>query len=584
MYTREEILGHKAAWREYAKGAPAANPFAIGLAASFTVEPLEPFLGAELIARGFAPEIRLAPYGQLVQACLDPAAAFGTISLKAVCMLWRIEDLAARELRDWIGGSRDAFESAAATLRGLGAAIGTLQQVSAAPILVSMPPYPDLPECSPIALDGPWTVASFYRQLCQAWADTLAALPGVHVVDLDSLQRWFGFEASHDPRKRYLYRQPYSEGFLLAIAKQIGHMLHTIYQPQRKCIAVDCDNTLWGGIVGEDGLQGISLGDEFPGSAYADLQRILLHWKRQGVLLALLSKNNEPEVWDVFDHHDGMVLQRSDIAAWRIDWNPKPGNLAQIAAELNIGADSFVFLDDNPVEIEAMRAALPEVESVLLSEEPADIVGHLKSLRLFERLALSAEDRERTAMIGQERERAGLRNAMSREEFLESLELSVDVFQPDIEHIGRVAQLINKTNQFNLTTVRRTEDEVRALLASEDYAVYAARVADRFGDYGLTGLVILNRLGEGEWNLDTFLMSCRVLGRGVETALMAVVAEDAKRRGAQRLYGQYLKTDRNAPTESLLPSHGFVSNGSAKLVLDPAAAPPVPAYIKATLR
>jgi FkbH-like protein len=323
-------------------------------------------------------------------------------------------------------------------------------------------------------------------------------------------------------------------------------------------VVLDCDNTLWGGVIGEDGIDGIQLGDEFPGTAYRDFQRLLLTWRQQGVLLALASKNNEADVWEVFEQQSGMILRREHFSAWQINWKPKSENIAQIARTLHVGIDSLVFIDDNPMEIEAMRAAQPEVTSILLPEDPADILEAMRSLTLFDRAEITPEDRERADRMRTEQQRESLGRSLGRDEFRKSLGLRLEFFLAQPVDLDRITQLINKTNQFNLSTIRRSLDEVRQLARSPRHRTFGLRVADKFGDYGLTGAVITEIPDHRrELIVDTLLLSCRVLGRGVETALLAALAEEARTEGAQEILAAYTPTAKNGAAASFLADHGF---------------------------
>ena len=564
-----ELNARKAQWRKYiAENAAQGHPLSIGLAASFTVEPVIPYLGASLIDLGFAPEITAAPFGQVHQTCLDPASAFHPATPDCIIMLWRCEDILAPELAAWIQGDDTALSRAQDRIDELIALVGTLASNHSGPVIVSNAPYPILPQAAITDLDAVQQLAVFHNQINTQWHQQIAQPKNIYLLDLDGLQRTHGIAHSADLRKWHLYRQPYTEPFLHAIASQISRILNAIHRPAKKCIALDCDNTLWGGVIGEDGLSGIELGKDYPGSAFQDFQKLLLHLKNQGTLLTLLSKNNEQDVWDAFDRHDEMVLKREDIAAWRVDWNPKSENITELAKELNIGLDSFVFIDDNPFEIEQMRAAHPDVvECLQVPEETVDIIPQLKATCWFDRIHISEEDRARTDMIRSERERRPLEQSLTHEDFIASLELQITLFRAQPDHLGRVTQLINKTNQFNLTTIRRTEDEVRSLHDSPDYHIFAARVQDRFGDYGITGVVILHT-SNTVCTIDTFLLSCRVLGRGVETALLAGIAQLATIQSAKEIQSRFIPTEKNAPAASFLPDHGFVKSGDV-FILNP---------------
>jgi FkbH-like protein len=545
-----------------------ARPFRVGLAGTFTLDPLVPFLTDALLAAGIAPEVSLAPYGQLFQACLDPTAAFGGTP-DAIVLLFRLEDLMADDLAAAVAGDAEALARAEAKQDDLARAVAALRASFAGTVVAALPPFPEPPALD--LLDGP-APSSLCARLRERWSRSLAALPTVHALDLDALQRYFGAARARDPRTAHLYRQPYREAFLALLGERLGSTLAGTRLAGRKCIALDCDGTLWGGVVGEDGPQGVAVGDDFPGSAYRDFQRLLVSWRRRGVLLALLSRNDAADVWSVFDARPDMPLGRGDIAAWRIDWGRKADNLGELARTLGIGTDAFVFVDDHPSEVAEMRALRPEVLSVLVPDEPATLVDAILRHRLLETRDTTAEDRARTEMTAAESRRAEQSRALSAEEFLATLGLTVRVAAAGEAELPRVAQLVAKTNQFNLTTIRRSQDELRAL--APDHRLLALWASDRFGDHGLTGVAIV-RAGV----IDTFLLSCRVLGRGVESAFLAAVAEDAARLGASRLVARFVPTAKNGAAAGFLPGHGFREEPDGTFTVPVAAVPACPAHV-----
>jgi len=556
--------------------------YRVGLAATFTAEPLVPFLLDGLLEGGRRPAVSLAPYNQLHQACLDHRRAFAAPDLDAVVLLWRIEDLLGRELELFLAGDADALPAARARVAQLAAAVASLREAFAGTLVVGAPAFPHSPASDLLDPTGGEGARRFHAEATRAWREGLEGVKDVLTLDLDALQRHHGAARSHDARTWYLYRQPYREEFLALLGGRLAALLVLTRRAPRKCLAVDGDNTLWGGVVGEDGVDGIAIGDEFPGSAYRDFQKLVAHWRREGVLVALLSRNNEADVWEVFDRRPEMVLRRQDVSAWRINWDPKPDNLRALAAELNLGLDSFVFIDDDPVEVERMRAAWPEVLSLALPADPARIVEEVARRRLFERLETTREDRERAAMVADEGRRTELRSRLSPEEFLASLELRVRVFPAAEEHLPRLAQLVNKTNQFNLTTVRRDQAELRALLGSPGCFVYGLTAQDRFGDYGMTGAALLRERGAA-WEIDTFLLSCRVLGREVETAFLSALARAAAVRGCRTMVGRFVPTAKNAPAADFLPRHGFARAETGEWTAAAAAIPAVPRHVTLTL-
>jgi FkbH-like protein len=544
------------------------DPFRVGLAGTFTLDPLVPLLTDALLAAALPPQVALAPYGQLFQACLDPARAFTGVP-DAVVLLFRLEDIMADELMAAAAGDADALARAEEKLDDLARAVASLRASFAGTIVAALPPFPEPPVLDLLDGAGP---SDLFTRLRARWSRSLSALPSVRRLDLDALQRFFGASRARDARTAHLYRQPWREGFLALVGFRLAATLGATRVAGRKCVALDCDGTLWGGIVGEEGPQGVAIGDDFPGSAYRDFQRLLVSWRRQGVLLALLSRNDEADVWSVFDARPDMPLGRRDLAAWRIDWGRKADNLGELARELGIGTDAFVFVDDHPAEVAEMRALRPEVLSVLVPDDPATLLDHLLRHRLFESHETTAEDRARTEMVSAESQRVAASRALSPEEFLATLGLTVRVAPAGEAELPRVAQLVARTNQFNLTTIRRSQDELRAL--ARDHRLLALWASDRFGDHGLTGVAVLLA-----GRLDTFLLSCRVLGRGVESAFLAAVAEDAARFGARQITAQFVPTAKNGAAADFLPRHGFRQEADGTWTAAISAVPPCPPHV-----
>ena len=323
-------------------------------------------------------------------------------------------------------------------------------------------------------------------------------------------------------------------------------------------MAVDLDNTLWGGVIGEDGMNGIRLGAEYPGAAFQELQRALLDLSRRGILLAVCSKNNPADAMEALSGHPGMVLQPRDFAAMRINWNDKAQNLREIAAELNIGLDTIAFLDDNPVERQQVREQAPEAIVIHLPEDPMGYAQAVRDCPWFERLTLSEEDLRRGELLrGAARARRNWkRSVTSKEDFYRSLEQVAEIAPVNPQTLARVSQLTQKTNQFNLTTRRYTEQQIAEMAASPAWRVWTLRVKDRYADNGLVGVAIAELDGE-VCEIDSFLMSCRVIGRTVETAFLAHLAADARQQGATVLQGWFLPTKKNAPAREFYRDHGF---------------------------
>jgi FkbH-like protein len=387
------------------------------------------------------------------------------------------------------------------------------------------------------------------------WA---SAQPRVILSDFDSLARSVGLANARESRFWYLYQAPFQEGFLnawaVSLAATIGHRLGK----SKKLLLLDCDNTLWGGVVGEDGLEGIKLDESsYPGRAWFDFQNQVCELVRRGVLVGLVSKNNEADVFEVFDRHPAMRLKREHLAGWRINWENKADNIRALAEELNLGLDSIVFIDDSPHECEWVAGSLPMVDVLPLPVDPWEIPSVLSGYNGFPLRAASGEDARRTEMYREESQRRAAQSQFgSQEDYLRSLDLKVTVRMAGAEDLGRVVQLTQRTNQFNLATNRYQEAEIMRLLDSGDSAVLLLEVADRFGDYGKVGLLVAGRAGERA-EIRDFLMSCRVLGRRVETAFLATALGLLYERWkVTEVRAAYVPSEKNAQTEDFYDRHG----------------------------
>lgn len=384
----------------------------------------------------------------------------------------------------------------------------------------------------------------------------------VYIVDEDAVQGRVGKQRATDVRLWHTARMGWSDMMTRTLCREYMRFIRPYRGLSRKCIVLDLDNTVWGGVIGEDGFEGIQVGPDAPGSAFVDFQQALDRLSRRGVLLAVCSKNNEEDVLPVLQRHPNMILRDTHFVARRINWRPKAQNIREIAAELNIGMDSIVFIDDNPVERAAVRAELPDVLVPELPSDPALYRSALLDLGMFDTLAVTDEDRRRTQLYEEQRARrefeAARPGSNSLQEYLQELDIVVDVDIASEATLARAAQLTGKTNQFNLTTRRYSEAELRAKIA-EGIGVYTIRVVDRFGDNGIVGVAIISTSADGDtvWEIDTFLLSCRVMGRGVESALLSFLTAEARRSGAKAVRGWYKPTVKNEPARDCYCRHGF---------------------------
>lgn len=391
--------------------------------------------------------------------------------------------------------------------------------------------------------------------------------PSVLVLDWRLTLREQGWRTLRADRYWYLGRIPLSRAGHEHLAGAALQLLDAARGRSRKLLVLDLDGTLWGGVVGDDGVDALQLSEEGVGKAFRDVQQILRGARELGVLLAISSKNTEAVALDAIASHPMMALSLDDFVAHRIDWGDKAANIASMADELDLGLDSLVFLDDSPVERARVRSALPDVVVPDLPEDPADrpawLLGEVLP-RWFGRTALTAEDSNKTSQYHARAKRQGLRQDLDPTDFVRELDIELDLFVDDARFLPRLAQLTQKTNQFNMTAERLTTAEVAGLASSPDGWVAALKYRDRFGDEGIVGAALCRRC-PGGWRVDNLLMSCRVLGRTVEHAFLAGVLEALPAEPDARLVARFVPTDRNAPACALYPAAGLLEAGPGQL-------------------
>ncbi len=405
----------------------------------------------------------------------------------------------------------------------------------------------------------------------QANAAMRGALPAsAFLVDLESISAMQGKLAFYDARNYHWLKQPFSPLGLSVLARHLAAGLRVLTRGRRKVLVLDLDNTLWGGVVGETGPLGIVVGAEGEGEAYLAFQKHVRRLRESGVLLAVCSKNNEADAREPFEKNERMALRLDDFAAFHASWDTKPARLRRMADELNLGLDSFVFFDDNPAERAHVRAELPEVTVVEVPLDPAHYIQALEESLAFESNGLTEADSQRASQYAAESQRrVSLSAAASPEEYLASLEMKAEVLEINHSNMDRVVDLITKTNQFNLTTRRHSRAAVEEMLAAKNNGCFAVSLADKFGDYGIVSVVLAVAHDDTTLRLDTWLMSCRAMGRTLEHFVMNHIAALARKSGYSRVLGEYLPTPKNIPVQTLLPDFGFKPDEFSKLWILP---------------
>jgi FkbH-like protein len=534
-------------------------PMNIAVLRNVVVEPIEPYLRYLASEIGHQARVQFGEYDQVLQEAAGSRPEW--LNEKTTCVLVFV----ALDVLSWNLARNFAALSAADVGREvdqvgefIDAVLAGLRRQTPAMILwhsFELPVAPALGILDGQRADGQTAVVTRLNERLRA---ALGAAGSAYLVDMNACRSRIGAAAFRDSRYWHIGRAPYSREALREIALEDFKFLRALKGRQKKCLVLDCDDILWGGVVGEDGLSGIKLGRTYPGSPYVELQQEIVNLHHRGVILAVCSKNNAADVWDVFRNHPDMLLREEHIAAARINWVDKVTNLRELAAELNIGLDSMLFVDDSEIECELIRNVLPEVEVLHLPRDKA--VEHRERLAAggwFDTLTLSDEDRLRAASYKAEAARTKLRgDSPDLESYFRSLEMVVRILPADPVSIPRLAQLTQKTNQFNMTTRRYSDEHIARLAASESTDVLGLRLTDRFGDAGLVGVGILRYDGAAAV-MDTFLLSCRVLGRGVEDAFLVQCLRRAQARGARTIAAQFIPTAKNQVAADFYRSRGF---------------------------
>ena len=379
----------------------------------------------------------------------------------------------------------------------------------------------------------------------------------IYVYDFNQFVSKYGEKNIFDYRQFHLGSIQIAFNYIPYFAYELMSYVKTMLGVSRKCIVLDLDNTLWGGIVGEDGFDGIELDQTSNGKAFVEFQKQLLSLWQQGIILAINSKNNFDDAMKVIREHPDMILREKHFASIQINWDDKAQNIKQIAEEINIGLNSIVFFDDDKFNQERIKQEFPEVLTVDMPNDPSQYSSILTNLNDFNALQRTEEDTKRGVMYAQQRQRKQFENTVSNlDQFLKQMDIKVKIKQSNGFLIPRISQLTLKTNQFNLTTRRYQEEEIRKFSKDENFEVGCAQVLDKFGDNGITGAYIVKK-NETNWILDTFLLSCRVMGRGVEDAMLSHILKDAKNNGIEEFKAEFIPTLKNKPAENFLSDFGF---------------------------
>lgn len=556
----------------------------VELLSTYNLEPLLPVLRLAMNCLPSRACPRLAPLDSIEAHMAQPARSHAQ-TVFASMIIWRIEEVLPEALYPFSCGFPKRLAASVDQLLERIVRVVALHRRNSpgTPLFLSTMPLP-VNLANPVSAAqhcaGPYASVSRVNQKIYEIA---TREDGVHVLDLAS---WAALEGkTHgDAMVDFLARQPLSAKGQVSFALFIARCLRSLIIPRRKVLAIDLDNMLWGGVVGEDGVNGLKLGQEFPGNVHLRIQRELLELKHRGVLLVLLSKNNEADAREVFELLPGMILKWADFALRKVNWNHKHENLRDAARELGLGLDSFAFVDDSDYEREQMRQAMPEVLILNDNSDPLQTLRALWETDAFDSLVLTDEDRGRhhDYTVRAARDVEGHQDDL--EVFLKSLQMEATVEEVNLSNMERVVTMLGKTNQFNLTTRRHSRAQVQTILALPGSIALALRLRDKFGDQGIIAVLLAIPGGDAATLvIDSFLVSCRALGRGVEDALWAAMVNRAHRESIRKLEAEYRVTAKNEIVADLYERLGLqciVKNSlTTRYRLEPVEPRPFPSWI-----
>lgn len=534
------------------------HPLKIAFLRNITIDPIIPYLRFMCFEEGFKADIYMGNYDNVMQDILSSESFLYKHEADILVVCLKIDTLSESLSKSFVTIYPNEIKREIDYLLGyIEKVFKGIRRNTNAMVLIHNFETPVYPSFGILDYQDRSKQINTFRQINLRLVDLVNRYENTFIVDTDLLQSILGYHRFIDKRYWHIGRSPYTRESLMLMAKEYIKFLKANKGKNSKCLVLDCDNTLWGGIIGEDGIENIKIGKTYPGSPYLEFQQAILNLYNRGVVLAICSKNNEKEVRCVLKDHPDMLLRENNFANIKVNWNDKVTNLKSISKELNIGLDSLVFVDDSKFETNMVIHYLPEVKVINLPKDPTRYQDILNSSGFFDSLTFSEEDKLRGQMYCSENKRKKFKAQFTNlEEYYRSLEMELIICNADDFSISRIAQLTQRTNQFNLTTQRFSESEIRDMSNSNDYKVLSIRLKDHFGDAGIIGVAILNYM-EDHAIIDAFLLSCRVIGRGIEDVSLKLCMEQAKSLGKQEIHGLYIKTRKNDIASDFYQKRGF---------------------------
>jgi len=534
------------------------SPLNIAFLRNITIEPLMPFFEYQCLTKGIKANTYICDFDNIMQDILDensklyehePKIIFIFIKLEEIASKFYLQfsELSSTQINKHINDIVNIYKSMFDAIRERSNALIVFNNFE-------INPFPSEGILDSQKING---LANTIRRLNQELLSLKDTYNGILLLDLDLIVSKIGFINFQNNMQWHMSKMPFSNLAMRHISSEATKYITALKGDTKKCIILDCDNTLWGGVVGEDGVKGIALDQNHPGSYFIKFQKDLLNLKSQGILLAICSKNNEADVISVFRDNENMVLKENDFSCMKINWSLKPNNIKEIAKDLNIGLQHIIFVDDSDFEIEMVNELLPEVTAILVPKNLSELNNIFDNKGYFDKIQDSELDSNRTEMYLAERKRKKeLSSKSNLEDYYNSLGIEARVGIMDLSDLPRVAQLTQKTNQFNLTTIRYAEQDIEALSKSKDSDILTLKANDKFGAYGLIGVAVL-RYSENTLIIDSFLLSCRAIGRGLEVVLLEECINQAHNKKMKLVSGLFSKTQKNSQVEYFFDNHGF---------------------------
>ena len=538
------------------------NKIRVAILSSFTINGLEESLRVKLYEKKIDCKTYVSGYNQFNQEILDVSSKLYKFSPDLTFLILDTQSTLGNLFHEPYSVSsserKKIFDEKFDDLKNLVRSFTNQTKSKLVVMNFSIPSYSPYGIFETKVVDG---LHNSIKKLNENLANEFLKNDSVYIFDFNSFVNQYGEKNIFDVKQFLFGDIKVSLDYIPNLADEFTGYIFAVLGLTKRCIVLDLDNTLWGGIVGEDGYDGIKLGAGAQGNSFIEFQKYLLSLHQRGILLAINSKNNPDDALDVITNHPDMILRKEHFACMKINWNDKVSNMIDIAKELNFGLDYLVYFDDDPVNRDFMKSSLPDVLTVELPNDPSQYATILKNMKEFNVLKITDEDAKRGQMYVQQKNRQEFeRSVTNLDEFLKQLKLKVKIKEADKFSIPRISQLTLKTNQFNLTTKRYQEEDIKNFVEDKNIEIGYAQVEDKFGDNGITSVFILNKRNPKEWYLDTFLLSCRIMGREIEKCIMSHIISKAKKDGVTIIKANYLPTKKNKPIEDFLPDCGFQKN------------------------